>query len=117
MAVVEQTYIDRISQAVLFKAIRIYSLMEAPMGYRGSTDFDQSTVRPDFTIKELLYGLRFRGVPYDLTALVSDDDVIKAMELDPDEFPSADLPKVQTALSAACSWVEDYLNEGTNFAR
>lgn len=118
MAVPGSTYEDRLAQAIIAKATRFYVSLQAPLGTWGEmTEFGQANVRPDYQIQELLFGLRFRGVPVDLTTLVSTEDVIRAgLQADPNDFSAAQVQDVARALASACSWVEDECNIGVPFA-
>lgn len=121
MAVLQETYEDRLKQAIIAKATRFLVMMEAPLGSWGEmTEFGMASVKPDYQIRELLYGMRFRGVPYDLATLVTTEDVIRAgLQVTQDEsysFPAHRIPDVERAIGAACSWIEDYLNQGYGFA-
>lgn len=109
MPVSEQALTDRYALAVVQKATRLLMLGESPLGVWGElTEAGQAAVRPDWNITEVLYGLRYLETP-DLEELVTVDDVIRAgLGHDPDDYPADKLPDVTRALSAACSWVEDY---------
>ena len=48
----------RLAQAIIAKATRILLLAATPLGLAGEvTEFGVATVRPDYQIKELLFGL------------------------------------------------------------
>jgi hypothetical protein len=109
---------ERLTQAVLAKAVRILLLVEAPLGSFGElSEFGMAAVRPDYQQTELLYGLRFINWDDDLTALVTSDDVIRAgLQADPADFPEARMGDVDRAIEAAASWVASELLDGLGFA-
>jgi hypothetical protein len=109
---------ERITQAIIQKATRVYLLPKAALGSFGEmTDFGMAHVRPDYEIQELLYGLRFRHWSLDLSTLVDTDDVIRVgLQLDPDDFPTANEPDIGRAIDSAVSWVDRYLTEGIGIA-
>lgn len=104
----------RMSEALIQKATRIYVLSQAPMGYTGDlVDEMVASVRPDYQIQELLYGLRFRNWAVNLAALATVDDVIRhGLQADPADFPVEKIPDVQRALSGAVSWVAEFVMGG-----
>ena len=98
----------RLTQAIIAKATRILVMTEAPLGSWGEiTDFGIATVRPDYQIKELLYGLHVGDWELsDLSNLVEVDDVIRAgLQADPVTFPAERVPDVQRAIDAAVDWI------------
>ena len=110
---------SRLAQAVIAKATRIIVLAEAPLGSWGEiTDFGIATVRPDYQIKELLYGLHVGDWELsDLSNLVEVDDVIRAgLQADPDTFPIARRQDIQRAIDAAVDWVHQDLDGGFGVA-
>lgn len=114
MAVPESAYEARLKQAIIAKTVRFYEQMKAPLGSLDVGELGAVTVRSDFQIQELLFGLHFRGVPYDLTELVTVEDVVRAgLEIGSGGVLAAEKTvDVQRALDAACSWIEDELNHG-----
>ena len=70
-----------------------------------------ATVRPDYQINELLYGLHLPEWEIaDLAGLVTTDDVIRAgLMVDPATFPADRIPDVQRAIDAAVDWVTSEL--------
>lgn len=109
---------ERLRQALIQKATRILALTKAPLGSWGElNEFGVATVRADYEIAELLYGLRFVNWNVDLPALVSADDVIRiGLQSDPDTFPTDRIPDVQLAIDAAASWVALNVLDGANVA-
>jgi hypothetical protein len=105
---------ERITQAVIHKATRILVLAGAPLGTFGElTEFGMPTVRPDYQVAELLFGLRLSEWELDLAGLVTTDDVIRqGLQTDPATFPADRVPDVQRAIDSAVSWVDLYLSEG-----
>ena len=98
----------RLTQALIAKATRFFVQLEAPLGTIGElTDFGMATVRPDYQIRELLFGLHAADwTVEDLTALVTTDEVIRAgLQADPATFPAARIPDVQRAIDAAADWI------------
>lgn len=114
MAVPQSAYEAQLKQAIIGKAVRFYEQMQAPLGMLDLGDLGSTRVGPDFQTQELLYGLRFRGVPYDLSTLVTVNDVIRAgLEIGAGgSLASEKQQDVQRALDAACAWIETELNEG-----
>ena len=112
----EQT--ERFAQAVIQKATRFLKLPEAPFGHSGVMEWGTATVRPDFEIQELLYGLRFREWDIDLTTLVTPDDVIRfGLQLDPVDLGGPMVTAdIQRAIDAAVSWIAVSVLEGTGVA-
>jgi hypothetical protein len=117
MPVAQTSYDDRLAQAIVQKATRVLMLAGAPLGHWGElSELGMAPVRPDYEVKELLYGLMFQPLP-NLDSLVSTDDVIRqGLQVDPADFPAAKLPDVERAIGTACSWIEDYLREGVGIA-
>jgi hypothetical protein len=113
-----QEVTDRLVQAVIQKATRILMLSKAPLGSWGElNEFGVATVRSDYEIQELLYGLRFVNWDVDLMTLVDTDDVIRVgMQTDPTTFPTDRVPDVQRAIGGAVSWIAGYLLDGANVA-
>lgn len=109
---------ERLKQSVIQKATRILMLSKAPLGSWGElNEFGVATVRADYEIQELLYGLRFVNWDVDLQAIATVDEVIRiGMQADPDTFPTDRLPDVQMAIDAASSWVASYVLDGANVA-
>lgn len=109
---------ERLKQAVIQKATRILMLSKAPLGSWGElNEFGVATVRADYEIQELLYGLRFVNWEVDLQAIATVDEVIRiGLQADPDTFPTDRLPDVQQAIDAASSWVASYILDGANVA-
>lgn len=117
MVVSASTYTDRLTQAIIQKAVRILMLTGAPLGVHGEvTEFGMAVVRPDYQIREMLAGMMFIPLP-DLETLVTTDMVIRqGLQVDPDDYPTASVPDVERAIGAACSWIEDHLTGGVPFA-
>jgi hypothetical protein len=86
----------------------------APLGTFGElTELGMSTVRPDYQIAELLFGLRLTEWDLALDGLVTPDDVIRqGLQANPATFPAERLPDVERAIDTAVSWVDTYLTEG-----
>jgi hypothetical protein len=109
--------VEAFTQAIIAKATRIIVMGEAPLGTWGElTEFGIATVKPDYQIKELLYGLTLRNWDVDLTGLVDTDDVVRAGLQSPEAFPAARVPDVQRAIDTAVAWVAHYLLEGVALA-
>lgn len=117
MPISQQSYTDRLTQAIVFKATRFYLMAQAPFGHWGEmTEEGLAMIRPDYEVRELLYGMRFKPVG-ELESLVDTDLVIRqGLQQDPDDFPADKVPDVERAIGAACSWVEDFLTEGIAIA-
>jgi hypothetical protein len=94
----------RLTQAVVAKAVRILSLVEAPLGIWGEmTDMGPASVKPDWQIRELLFGLHYSGMA---VPEVSADMVIRqGLQTDPATFPADKLPDIDRAIAAARSWI------------
>lgn len=114
MAVPESAYEARLKQAIIAKAVRFFVQLQAPLGTFEVGDLGAANVRSDFQIQELLYGLHFRGVHYDLTELVTVADVVRSgLNIGAGASLAAEKQQdVQRAIDAACSWIEDELNSG-----
>jgi hypothetical protein len=70
------------------------------------SEFGTAVIRPDYQIREYLFG--FQGVYdiVDIAGLVTPDDVIRnGLQLDPATFPTNRLPDIDRAIAAAESWV------------
>jgi len=109
----------RLTQAIIAKAARFLAMVEAPLGSWGElTEFGLATVRPDFQIKELLFGLHNSGILLtDLAGLVEVDDVIRAgLNADPLTFPAERIPDVQRAIDSAVDWVWHELEQAYGVA-
>jgi hypothetical protein len=99
---------ERLKTALIQKAARFVVFPEGPLGFFGEiTEFGQAFVRPDFQIRELLFGLHLTDwTVEDLAGMVSTDDVIRAgLQADPATFPVDRLPDVQRAIDAAADWI------------
>lgn len=109
---------ERIKSALIQKTIRIMMLNKTPLGVHGElNEFGIVTVRADYEIQELLYGLRFVNWNIDIQTLADTDDVIRVgLQLNPDDYPTDRLPDVQMAIDSAASWVAMYLLDGANVA-
>jgi len=109
---------ERIKTAVIQKATRILMLSKAPLGSWGElNEFGVATVRADYEIQEILFGLRFVNWDVDPLTLATTDDVIRiGMQADPDTFPTDRIPDVQMAIDSAAWWVAAYLLDGANVA-
>lgn len=109
---------ERLTQAVLAKAVRILLLVEAPLGSFGElSEFGMAVVRPDYQQTELLYGLRYTTWDIDLTTLVTADDVIRAgLQADGSDFPESRMVDVTRAIDAAVSWIASELLDGIGVA-
>jgi hypothetical protein len=102
---------ERLTQAVIAKAARIYALGEAPLGTHGEmTEFGMARVMPDHQITELVGGLLRINWDVDLTSLASVADVVRALGYD--DLPTAKDGDIQRAIEAACSWVAEYILGG-----
>ncbi len=95
----------RLEQAVVAKATRILKLVESPLGLWGEmAEMGPAAVKPDWQIRELLYGLHYLEVA--TAPVVTTDMVIRqGLQTDPASFPVALLPDVQRAIDSAQSWV------------
>lgn len=106
--------------AVIYKATRILAVSGSPLGSWGEYPdggVGPIPVRPDHTIAELLYGIRFVDWDVDLPTLVTSDDVIRVgLETDPTTYPAERVPDVEAAIAAASSWVAHYVLDGTGVA-
>lgn len=106
---------ERITQALIMKATRILVMADAPLGTWGEpTEFGLATVRPDYQIRELLYGLHLTVdvTAEDLAALVTVDDVIRnGLQLDPASLPTDRQDDVQRCIDAAADWVATNLEQ------
>jgi hypothetical protein len=106
---------ERITQAVIAKAARIYALTEAPLGTHGEmTEFGAMRVMPDHQITELLAGLTRVNWDIDITTLVTVDDVVRALGYD--DLPADKDTDITRAISAATSWVAEYILEASAIA-
>lgn len=105
----------QLAQAVIAKATRLYVLVEAPLGVVGEmSELGMVTVRPDYTIGELLFGLRYQDITVeDWTSIVTASDVIRSgLNMDPATAPDYVEAGVERALTAAIGWVETELAGG-----
>lgn len=118
MATPTDPQLAAMTQAVIYKAVRFLKLPESPLGTWGDfADFGPVTVRPDHTIAELLYGLRFREWDVNLDELVTWEDVARVgLETDPGEVTAEQQEVIERAIGAAVSWVAHYLLEGAGIA-
>ncbi len=103
----------RIKGAIISKAIRLLVLPEAPFGSFGETaDFGgmQVSVKPDYSIKEQLYGLVGQHLAVSGVSPDTDDVIRNGLNIDPSDFPTYKVEDVTRALGAATDWVDNYLN-------
>ena len=122
MAAPTESQLARLKLAIVQKAVRLLVLPEAPFGSFGEiTEYGRTAVRPDFAIKELLYG--FRGKDFNTydedgelveefdidDVVVTSDDVIRMGFDDPEVFTAEREADVDAAIDAAKSWVADYI--------
>lgn len=111
MVAPHSAHVERLTQAVLAKAVRIYAMAEAPLGTHGEwTEFGVARVMPDHQISELLAGLMYEHFTEDLSTLIEADDVIR--QLGYDDFPAEKEADVDRAIAAAASWVDRWLTDG-----
>ena len=101
---------ERLMQACVAKATRILMLVEAPLGSWGEmTDLGVASVRPDYQIRELLFGLHYQP-EWDLDAVLegatAEMVIRQGLQTDPASFPAERLPDVERALAAARSWIK-----------
>jgi hypothetical protein len=99
---------ERLKTALIQKAARFLIFPEGPLGFFGEiTELGQPFIRPDYQIRELLFGLHLTVAVVDLASLVTTDDVIRAgLQADPANFPTERLPDVQRSIDAAADWIE-----------
>jgi hypothetical protein len=107
----EQT--ERIKTAVILKATRFLLMSEASLGWWGeATEFGVATVKPDYALRELLYGLHLT-VDVDVAsvaALVTVDEVIRnGLQLEPGSLPVGRQEDVERCIDAAADWVVENL--------
>lgn len=99
---------ERLTQAVLAKAIRIYALAESPLGTHGElNEFGMARVMPDYQIQELLAGLGRVNWDVDIAALVVADDVVRTMGYE--SLEASKTTDITRAIAAASSWVAEYV--------
>jgi hypothetical protein len=117
MPVSQTAYDERLEVAIIFKAVRFLKFPEAPFGYSGAvTEWGQASVRPDYEIRELLYGMMGQPIG-SLEGRVTSSDVARVgLGVDPNDLPAATLTDIDRAIGAAVSWIEDYLHEGFGIA-
>ncbi len=104
---------QRLKSAIISKAVRLLVLPEAPFGSFGETaDFGgmQVTVKPDYAIKETLYGLVGQHLILTSLTIVIADVIRNGLNIDPADFPSYKNVDVTRALNAATDWVDNYIN-------
>lgn len=102
---------DRVRQAVIHQAVRFAGLLEAPLGQLG-TEFGPAPVRVNYSLNELLYGMRGQYDPAGLVGFQwpTSDDVIRAgFGADVAAFPTDRRPDVDRALAAGISDVTKHL--------
>lgn len=94
----------RLEQAVIAKATRILMLVEAPLGIWGEMgEMGPAAVRPDWQIRELLYGLHYSEA--DVPDVTTDVVIRQGLQTDPDTFPADRLDDVERAINSARSWI------------
>ena len=95
----------RLAQALIAKATRFFVQLEAPLGTWGElSEFGMATVRPDYQIREILFGLHLPDWDTDALAdLVTADDVIRAgLQADPATFPRRTHPRCAAGHRFGC---------------
>jgi len=99
--------------AIIQKAIRFLMLAGSLLGAYG--EFSEGgggsmSLRPDYAIRELLYGRAWRNSDIDSTTLVTPGDGIRiGFNADPEARPEGSDEYIQTAIDSACHWVAQYL--------
>jgi hypothetical protein len=99
---------ERLKTALIQKAARFLIFPEGPLGFFGEiSELGQPFVRPDYQIRELLFGLHLtEWTVEDLAGMVTTDDVIRAgLQAKPATFPTDRLPDVQRSIEAAADWI------------
>lgn len=99
--------------AVKYKAARLLLLQRTPMGVASEWEMPQR-IGKDWSIKEMLYGLRFQDLvdanddPIDFTTLVPNDELLEVLgEPEVNTWTGTDLSE---ARDAAVAWVTVYLS-------
>jgi hypothetical protein len=97
-------------QAAKAKAVRFLSLPGAPFGALGDGEggMGVAMLRPDYAIRELLFGLSV----YDWTAAVTSDVIIDALGGDHNYSSAYNGSEISRARDAAVAWVLSYLASG-----
>lgn len=95
--------------AVIQKAVRLLALVETPYGTVGEmTEYGVRTMRPDFAIRELLFGLR--GLGFDTNDVeVSVDDVLAVGFDNPAVVPELKEDIIEEAILGAKFWCNQML--------
>jgi hypothetical protein len=108
----------QLAVAAIGKATRLLVLPGSPYGLSGEvTDFGLAAIRPDYSLQEIVYGLRFKGLVPDWSSIVTADDVIRVgLNADPMTFPTDKVPDVERALLAAENEIEAELVGGVGVA-
>jgi hypothetical protein len=81
------------------------------------SEFGVVTVRPDYAIQELLFGLHFLDLEPVWDDIVTAGDVIRVgLSADPDDYPVDKTADVERALVAAIDWITAELSGGVGVA-
>lgn len=105
----------QIQQAVIHQAVRFTGLLEAPLGQLG-TEFGPAPVRVNYSLNELLFGLRGQFDPVDVSAVTwpTVDDVIRGgFRVDVTQFPAQNRIDVARALDTAITDVAAHITGGS----
>lgn len=95
-----------IKTAIVAKAARLLALPGSPFGVSGEGEWGFA-IRPDYTINEMLYGLRYKDLEID-DITVTTTDVINALGTTAENW-SNNQTQLELALAAATAWVEEAL--------
>ena len=98
---------DRLRSAIIQKATRFFVLHNDPLGFGDFGEFGPVVIRPDYAIREYLYGMHAGDFEVgDLAALVTPEEVIRnGFGVDPSLFPDDRLPDIEREIAAAADWV------------
>ena len=106
--------LEQLRIALIHKAARLFVTVPGGMGGGDFTEFTPASLRPDYAIEELLFGMRgparcWDWDTLDLESLVTVENVITVgLEGQPDS-QAFDRDEIESALLAASAWLKSKL--------
>lgn len=106
--------LEQLRIALIHKAARLYVTVPGGMGGGDFTEYTPASLRPDYAIEELLFGMRgparlWDWTTLDLTTLATVENVIVIGLEGQANSTAYDRDEIESALLAACAWLKSRL--------